>query len=173
LRRAVVSATDRWLAALLALLVAVAALGAALVWRTHQDRRDARIVQERYGAVLAAANAEATALVNLRYDRAEQTVAAVAAGATGTFRSRYATASGHVIRVLRSHRSSMEGQVVWSGVVQADATRATVIAATSGTVSNSRTGGSPVDRQYRLRLALVHQGGRWLTTDVQFVGGAS
>jgi Mce-associated membrane protein len=67
----------------------------------------------------------------------------------------------------------MEGHVVWSGVVQADATRATVIAATSGTVSNRRTGGTPVDRQYRLRLALVHEGGRWLTTDVQFVGGAS
>lgn len=164
---------NRWLAMLVVLLALVAGLGAALTWRTHADRADAATREERYGAVLAAANAEATALVNLRYDRAEQTVAAVAAGATGTFRSRYATASGHVIRVLRSHRSSMEGHVVWAGVVQADATRATVIAATSGTVSNRRTRGTPVDRQYRLRLALVHEGGRWLTTDVQFVGGAS
>jgi Mce-associated membrane protein len=173
LRRAVVSATNRWLGALLVVLVALAALGAALVWRTHQDRRDARTGQERYGAVLAAANAEATAFVNLRYDRAEQTVGAVAAGATGRFRSHYATASGHVVRVLQRHRSSMEGHVVWSGVVQIDATHATVIAATSGTVSNNRTGGNPVDRHYRLRLSLVHEGGRWLTSNVQFVGGTS
>ncbi|MDX6359013.1 MAG: Mce-associated rane protein [Nocardioidaceae bacterium] len=165
-----VSATNRWLAALLVVLVACAAVGAALAWRTHQDRRDARVSQERYGAVLAAANAEATAFVNLRYDRAEQTVGAVAAGATGGFRSHYDTASGHVVRVLRRHRSSMQGHVVWSGVVQVDASHATVIAATSGTVSNDRTGGSPVERHYRLRLSLVAEGGRWLTSNVQFVG---
>jgi Mce-associated membrane protein len=166
-----VSTTNRWLAGLLVLLVALAGLGAALVWRTHQDRRDSHVSQERYGAVLAAANAEATAFVNLRYDRAEQTVGAVAAGATGSFRSHYATASGHVIRVLQRHRSSMEGHVVWSGVVQIDPSHATVIAATSGTVTNDRTGGSPVDRHYRLRLTLVSDGGRWLTSNVQFVGG--
>jgi Mce-associated membrane protein len=168
-----VSATNRWLAGLLVLLVVLASLGATLVRRTHQDRRDARVVQERYGAVLAAATAEATAFVNLRYDRAEQTVAAVAAGATGTFRTHYTSASGHVIRVLQRHRSSMSGRVVWSGVVQLDPAHATVIAATAGTVSNDRTGGRPVDRSYRLRLSLVAVGGRWLTSNVQFVGGTS
>jgi Mce-associated membrane protein len=171
--RAVVTAANRWLAALLVVLVALAVLGAALVRRTHQERQDARVTQERYGAVLAAANAEATAFVNLRYDRAEQTVGAVAAGATGSFRDHYATASRQVIRVLRRHRSSMNGHVVWSGVVEIDATSATVIVATSGTVSNRRTGGSPVDRHFRLRLSLVARGGRWLTSDVEFVGGAS
>ncbi len=167
------STTNRWLAGLLVLLIVLASLGAALVSRTHQDRRDARVVQERYGAVLAAANAEATAFVNLRYDRAEQTVGAVAAGATGSFRRHYASASGQVIRVLQRHRSSMVGHVVWSGVVQLDPSHATVIAATTGTVSNDRTGGRPVDRSYRLRLSLVAEGGRWLTSNVQFVGGTS
>jgi Mce-associated membrane protein len=168
-----VRATDRWLAALLALLVALAVLGAALVWRTHQDRRYARVSQERYGAVLAAANAEATAFVNLRFDHAQQTVGAVAAGATGSFRRHYATSSAHVVRVLRRHRSSMNGRVVWSGVVDIDATHATVIAATSGTVSNRRTGGTPVARDFRLRLSLLQIGGHWLTSDLQFVGGSS
>jgi Mce-associated membrane protein len=162
--------THRWLVAALAALVCLAVLGAALAWRTHGDRRDARVREERYGAVLAAANAEATAFVNLRYDRAAQTVGAVAAGATGGFRTHYATSAAHVIRVLRRHRSSMSGHVVWSGVVDVDATRATVIAATSGTVSNARTNGLPVDRHFRLRLALVNEGGHWLTSNLQFVG---
>ncbi|WP_151082443.1 nuclear transport factor 2 family protein [Nocardioides cynanchi] len=167
------SVTNRWLAGLLALLVVLAVLGAALVRRTHQDRLDARVAQERYGAVLAAANAEATAFVNLRYDRAEQTVGAVAAGATGSFRAHYASASGRVVRVLQRHRSSMVGHVVWSGVVQVDPTNATVIVATAGTVANDRTGGRPVERSYRLRLSLVAEDGRWLTSNVQFVGGTS
>jgi Mce-associated membrane protein len=173
MRRAVMSTAHRWLAVLLVALLALAALGGALAWRTHQDRHDAQVRQERYGAVLAAANAEAAAFVNLRFDDAEQTVGAVADGATGSFRSHYATKAGHVIRVLKRHRSSMEGRVVWSGVVQLDGTHATVIAATTGTVSNDRTGGSPVDRDYRLRLSLLHQDGRWLTTNVQFVGGTA
>ena len=167
------SATNRWLAALLVLLVVLAVLGGALVRRTHQDRRDARAAQERYAAVLAAANAEATAFVNLRYDRAEQTVGAVAAGATGSFRADYTSASGHVIRVLQRHQSSMLGHVVWSGVVQLDPSSATVIVATTGTVANDRTGGRPVNRSYRLRLSLVARDDRWLTSNVQFVGGTS
>jgi Mce-associated membrane protein len=65
----------------------------------------------------------------------------------------------------------MSGRVIWSGVVDIDATHATVIAATSGTVSNTRTGGRPVDRHFRLRLELVNEGGRWLTSNLQFVGG--
>jgi Mce-associated membrane protein len=171
LRRAVVSATQRWLATLLAVLVCLALLGAALVWRTHGERRDAQVREERYGAVLAAANAEVTAFVNLRYDRAAQTVGAVAAGATGGFRTHYATSSAHVIRVLQRHQSSMSGRVIWSGVVDVDATHATVIAATSGTVSNTRTHGQPVDRRFRLRLDLVNEDGHWLTSNLQFVGG--
>jgi Mce-associated membrane protein len=171
LRRAVVSTANRWLATLLALLLCLALLGAALVWRAHGDRRDAQVREERYGAVLAAANAEVTAFVNLRYDRAARTVGAVAAGATGGFRTHYATSAAHVIRVLRRNQSSMSGHVVWSGVVDIDAHHATVIAATSGTVSNTRSQGRPVDRHFRLRLSLVDEDGRWLTSNLQFVGG--
>jgi Mce-associated membrane protein len=59
---------------------------------------------------------------------------------------------------------------VWSGVVDVAPDRATVIVATSGTVSNRRTGGREVPRSYRLRLTLLRQGDRWLTSDIAFVG---
>jgi len=107
---------NRWLTMLVVLLALAAGLGAALTWRTHGDRADAATRQERYGAVLAAADSEVTAFVNMRYDRAQQSVDAVAQGATGDFRDHYVRSAAHVIRILERHRSLMSGHVVWSGV---------------------------------------------------------
>lgn len=161
---------NRWLTALVVLLVLVAGLGAALAWRTHGDRADAATRQERYGAVLTAADAEVTAFVNLRYDRAAASVDAVAAGATGDFREHYDRAARDVIRALERSRSVMTGRVVWSGVSALSPDRATVIVATTGSVSNRRTQGRPEPRAFRLRVSLVRQGSRWWTSDIEFVG---
>jgi Mce-associated membrane protein len=164
-----VTTANRWLTALVVLLLLLAMLGGALVWRTHGDRADARTAQQRYGDVLAAADREVTAFVNLRYD-APQTLDAVASGATGDFRDRYLRSSPHVARVLRQHRSVSTGHVVWSGVSAVSPDRATVVAATSGTVSNDRTHGTPQRRDFRFRVTLLRVGDRWLTADLQFVG---
>ena len=160
----------RWLTALVVGLLLVALLGAALVVRTHHDRADAEVRQERYGEVLAAADREVTAFVNLRYDRAASSVAAVADGATGDFRDHYDSSAAHVVHVLQAHRSTMTGQVVWSGVAAVSPDRATVIAATTGTVANTSTHGQQEPRHFRLRVSLVRAGGHWLTTDIRFVG---
>jgi Mce-associated membrane protein len=167
-----VTTASRWLAALVVLLLLLAVLGGALVWRTHGDRADARDSQERYGDVLAAADREVTAFVNLRYDD-PSTLDAVAAGATGGFRDRYLRSSPQVARVLARHHSVSTGKVVWSGVSAVSPDRATVVAATSGTVSNDRSGGSPQQRDFRFRVSLLHVGHRWLTTDLSFVGDTS
>ena len=164
------SAANRWLAMLVVVLLLGAALGGALSWRTHGDRADAATRQERYGDVLAAANAEVTAFVNLRYDQASASVDAVASGATGDFRDHYVRSAAQVIRVLQRQRSLMTGRVVWSGVTAVSPDRATVIAATTGTVANNRTEGSARPRDFRFRVSLVRVGDRWLTSDIEFVG---
>jgi Mce-associated membrane protein len=155
---------------LVVLLVLAAGLGAALSWRTHGDRADAATQQERYGDVLEAAGTEVTAFVNMRYDRASDSVDAVAAGATGEFRGHYVRSARKVIRVLERNRSLMTGRVVWSGVVAISPDRASVIVATTGTVSNRRTDGAPQARAFRFRVSLVREDGRWLTSDIEFVG---
>jgi Mce-associated membrane protein len=165
-----VTTANRWLTMLVVLLALAAGLGAALTWRTHGDRADAATREERYGAVLAAADAEVTAFVNMRYDRASESVNAVAAGATGDFRDHYVRSAARVVRVLERNRSLMTGRVVWSGVSAVSRDRATVIVATTGTVSNRRTHGSEESRAFRFRVSLVHTGGRWLTSDIEFVG---
>jgi Mce-associated membrane protein len=166
----VVTSANRWLTMLLVVLLVLAVLGAALVWRTHGDRADAAMRQERYGDVLAAASREVTAFVNIRYDHASESVRAVAAGATGDFRARYVRSARHQIAVLKRHRSLSTGRVVWAGVAAVTPDRATVIVATTGSVSNNRTQGKKEPRDYRFRVSLVREGGRWLTANLQFVG---
>ncbi len=164
------STANRWLTMLVVLLLVAVGLGAALVWRTHGDRADAATQQQRYGAVLAAADAEVTAFVNLRYDQAAESVDAVAHGATGEFRDHYARSARKVIRVLQRNRSLMTGRVVWSGVSAVSPDRATVIVATTGTVSNRRSDGAARPRDFRFRVSLQRLDGRWLTSDIEFVG---
>ena len=137
---------------------------------TPSSRRDAdAAAQQRYGDVLASATAEAEAFVNLRYDDARAGVDRVAAGATGEFRERYTDAGDRVVAALERNRSVLAGEVLWAGVVDLDGDRATVIAATSGTVTSRRTEGVPLPRDFQLRLELVLEDGRWLTRDLRFV----
>jgi Mce-associated membrane protein len=167
-----VSTANRWLTTLVVLLLLAAGLGAALGWRTHGDRAYAATRAGRYAAVLAAADAEVTAFVNMRYDRASASVDAVASGATGDFRDHYVGSARHVIRVLQRNRSLMTGRVVWSGVTTISPDRATVIVATTGKVSNRRTDGASRPRDFRFRVSLERLSGRWLTSDIEFVGDA-
>ena len=46
---------------------------------------------------------------------------------------------------------------------------ATVLVAANSTVTNTSTGSDGQVRYYRLRLELVREDDRWLTSDVQFV----
>ena len=152
------------------LLACLCVAGGVLVWRTHQADERAQAEQERYGDVLAAATEEAEAFINIKYDDAQDSIDRVADGATGEFKKQYSSSTKGVLQVLKQEKSSMEGKVLWAGVVDADQDSATVIAATSGTVANQQTNNQPVARNFRLRLDLVREDGRWLTNDLQFVG---
>ena len=156
------------LVVVLVLLLGCAVTGVFAVM-AHRDRADAAAQQEQYGEVLAAASKEAEAFINIRYDRAQDSIDQVAAGATGKFKEQYSHSTDGVIQVLRQNKSVMDGKVVWAGVVSLDHDSATVIASTSGTVSNISTHDKPVVRNFRLQLDLVRVGGRWLTSDLQFV----
>jgi Mce-associated membrane protein len=152
------------------LLACLCVVGGVMAWRTHDSRERAQAEQERYGDVLAAATDEANAFVNIRYDDLESSVERVTDGATGSFKKQYSKLQEGVLDVLKREKSVMEGKVLWAGVVDVDQDSATVIVATSGTVANQQSNNQPVARNFRLRLDLVLENGRWLTNDLQFVG---
>jgi len=144
--------------------------GGVLVVQEHRDRDRTAVEQERYGDVLASARTEVEAFINIDYQQAQQSIDAVAAGATGDFAKQYDTATSSVIDVLKRNESVMEGQVLWAGVTTLDADSATVIVATTGTVANVSTDNMPVARYFRLKLDLQKVGGAWKTANLEFVG---
>ncbi|MBZ5738786.1 hypothetical protein [Nocardioides mangrovi] len=151
------------------LLAALCVVGGVLVVREHQDRQDAADDQARYGDVLASARAEVEAMINIDYQDAQASMDAVAAGATGDFAKQYDKKTPGVLDQLKKARSVMDGKVLWAGVEDIDADSATVIAATTGTVSNANTGDKPVARSFRIKVSLVREDGAWKTSDLEFV----
>jgi Mce-associated membrane protein len=155
----------------LALLLACGCVfGGVLAYQAHRDRDRGAAEQERYGDVMHAAEDEVEAFINIDYRKAQDSIGAVAAGATGDFKKQYDTSTDGVVEVLRRNKSVMDGTVLWAGVVNVDADSATVIAATSGTVANVSTDNKPVARSFRLKLDLVRVDGVWLTNNLEFVG---
>lgn len=145
-------------------------LGAGLVVREHRNDERAAGEQARYGDVLSAARSEVEALINIDYRNPEESMDAVAEGATGDFADQYDTKTDGVLETLKENESVMDGEVLWAGVVDLDSDSATVIAATQGTVANVSTQGKPVARGFRVKLDLVHEDGEWRTRNLEFVG---
>lgn len=160
------------------LLACACVAGGVLVVRESRDRDagSARTqlpppeVQARYGEVKRAAEATATALVNIDYRDPDQSFEAVAATATGTFLDQYQASSDSLVELVTSFESVLEGAVVVSAVDDLDADSASVLVATEGTVSNAQTGADSQVRNFRLLVKLVRQDDRWLTNDLEFVG---
>ena len=152
------------------LLACGAVFGAVLVHQEHQDRERAAAERERSGDVLAAARKEIEAFVNIDYTKAQESIDAVAEGATGDFAKQYDTSTKDVVKILTQAKSVMKGKVLWAGVVDTDSDSASVIVATSGTVANTSTNNKPVARQFRIKVDLVREGKAWKTNNVEFVG---
>lgn len=125
--------------------------------------------QERLAAVLDAASTEVEALLNTSYENLQPSFDAVLAGATGAFREQFEKSSESLVETMQQTQAVQESDVLWAGVVAADADSATVNVAASGTVANKLTESKPVARNYRLQLELVLEGDAWLTRDLQFV----
>ena len=152
------------------LLGCAVVFGGVLVQQERQDRQHASVEQARYGDVLASARKEIKAFVNIDYTNAQESIDAVAAGATGDFAKQYDTSTKDVVKILTRAKSVMKGDVVWAGIVDADKDSASVIVATSGTVANTSTQNKPVARQFRIKVDLVREKDAWKTSNVEFVG---
>ena len=157
------------LGALVVLLGVLAVVGGVFVFREHQvSSRDSRD-QERYGAVQQAAADEVSALLNIDYRTPQDTIDKVKAGATAEFAEQFDAATGGLVQLIAQAKSVMTAEVHWTGVVDVDPDSASVIVATSGTVTNTLTGEQPAARNFRIKVDLVQQDGRWLTSALDFV----
>ncbi|MFC3574516.1 hypothetical protein ACFOZ0_14790 [Streptomyces yaanensis] len=155
--------------ALLAALVAATVLTtAAAVW-LGMRLADQRAVEHRRQDVLAAARQSALNFTSLDYRHYARDSGNVLKGATGDFRKQFAAQTQELTKLVARNKSVSEGQVLEAGIVRSDEHSARVLVVADSKVTNTAVPEGQA-RTYRLQLDLVREHGRWLTSDVEFVG---
>jgi Mce-associated membrane protein len=150
-------------------LVAATALTTALaVWLGLQVH-DQRAAEQHRQEILAAARQSALNFTSLDYRHYERDSGNVLKGATGDFKKQFAAQTEQLTKLVAGNKSVSEGQILEAGIVRSDARSARVLVVADSKVTNTAVPDGEA-RTYRLQLDLVHEGGRWLTSDVEFVG---
>ncbi|MFD5740275.1 hypothetical protein ACFXJM_02750 [Streptomyces massasporeus] len=150
-------------------LVAATALTTALgVWLALQTH-DQRAAEQHRQEILAAARQSALNFTSLDYRHYDRDSRNVLKGATGDFRKQFAAQTTQLTKLVAGNKSVSEGQVLEAGIVRSDARSARVLVVADSKVTNTAVPDGEA-RTYRLQLDLVHRDGRWLTSDVEFVG---
>ena len=148
--------------ALVALLVAI-----GLVVTSRDSVDDDLTSAQR--EVAEAARVEALAFLTVDHTDMDPLIDAVLAGATGDFAEQYESQRDTLTSEAIRTEATSTGEVVALGVGDLDDDSATVLVAANSTVTNTSTGDKGQVRYYRLRLDLVREGERWLTSNMEFV----
>jgi Mce-associated membrane protein len=90
-------------------------------------------------------------------------------GSGGQLRQQFTDSTGALKKAMTTNRSATRGRVLDAAVVDADGDSARVLLVVDADVTNTSTT-TPSARHYRIQLDLARQAGRWLGTDLSFVG---
>jgi len=155
---------------LLVAAVAVVAVAALVVVSMTVPRLSAASDRDqRRTEVLEAARQQAVNFTTLDYQHLDRDLGRVLAGSTGDFRKQFRQGTEDLSQLVTANQAVSEGEVLEAGIVSEDADSARVLVVADSTVTNSEAT-DPQRRHYRLQMDLVHRGGRWLVSDLQFVG---
>lgn len=154
---------------LLVVLVAAAVALLVLVALTLPRLSDASAREERRTEILAAARQHAVNFTTLDHRKLDRDLGRVLEGATGKFRTQFEEGTADLSELVRANQAVSEGEVLEAGIVTDDPDSARVLVVADSTVTNAADP-DPQRRHYRLQLDLVREGGRWLVSDLQFVG---
>lgn len=156
--------------AIVLVALAFAALGAiAMIVVSAVGISAAEDRDERRTQILAAARQHAVNFTTLDYQHLDRDLGRVLDGATGQFREQFKSGSADLSELVTQNEAVSSGEVLEAGIVTDDADSARVLVVADSTVTNTAST-EPQKRHYRMQLDLVLQGGRWLVSDLQFVG---
>ncbi|WP_418955719.1 hypothetical protein [Streptomyces tritici] len=150
------------LAALAVVLTAASGWLGVQLYERHQDDR-------RHQEILAAARQSALNFTSLDHRHYARDSKNVLSGATGDFKKEFAAQTAQLTKIVAENKSVSEGQILDAGIVRADERSARVLVVADSKVTNVASPAG-TSRNYRLQLDLVLEDGRWLTSDVEFVG---
>ena len=157
----------RWVIGGLAVLLVglLVVIGLTVMSRESPDEELTAAQQQ----VAEVARTEALAFLTVDHADMDPLIDAVLAGATGDFAEQYASQREKLTSEAIRTEATSTAEVVALGVGDLDDDSATVLVAANSTVTNTSTGSEGQVRYYRLRLDLVREDERWLTSNVQFV----
>jgi Mce-associated membrane protein len=150
-------------------LVVATVLTTTLMLWLSMSLYDQHETQARRQDILSAARQSALNFTSLDYRHYDRDSANVLKGATGDFKKQFSAQTHDLTELVAQNRSVSEGQVLDAGIVRSDAHSARVLVVADSRVTNIAAPKGEA-RTYRLQLDLVHRDGRWLTSDVEFVG---
>lgn len=150
-------------------LVAATVLTAAVAGWCGFAVHDRHGTEQRRQDLLAAARQSALNFTSLDYRHYDRDSADVLKDATGDFKKQFTAQTAQLTKLVAENRSVSEGQVLDAGIVRSDAHSGRVLVVADSRVTNTAVPQGEA-RTYRLQLDLVYRGGRWLTSDVEFVG---
>ncbi|MEU1848631.1 hypothetical protein ABZ499_04905 [Streptomyces sp. NPDC019990] len=150
------------------LVVATVLTTAVSVWLAT-ELAGQRSAEQRRQDVLAAARQSALNFTSLDYRHYDRDSRNVLKSATGDFKEQFSAQTAQLTRLVAENKSVSEGQVLEAGIVRSDSRSARVLVVADSKVTNTAAPGGEA-RTYRLQLDLVFKDGRWLTSDVEFVG---
>ncbi|WP_254705465.1 hypothetical protein [Streptomyces vilmorinianum] len=150
------------------LAVAAAALTASTAW-LGTLLHGHHATEQRHQDILAAARQSALNFTSLDYRHYDRDSKNVLTGATGDFKKQFSAQTAELTKLVAENKSVSEGQILDAGIARADERTARVLVVADSKVNNTAAPEGTA-RTYRLQLDLVFEDGRWLTSDVEFVG---
>ncbi|MFD9206539.1 hypothetical protein ACFVZM_09660 [Streptomyces sioyaensis] len=150
------------LAGALAVLVVLSGFFGVRLYQQHGQ-------EQRNQEILAAARQSAVNFTSVDYRHYDRDSKNVLKGATGDFKEQFTAQTQELTKLVADNKSVSEGHVLEAGITKAGDTSAQVLVVADGKVTNAAAPQGQA-RNYRLQLDLVLEGGRWLTSNVEFVG---
>jgi Mce-associated membrane protein len=148
-------------------LVAVAALVGTGVLAPKISAASAR--DDRRAEVLHDARQQAINFTTLDYRHLDTDLSRVLRGSTGDFRKQFKAGVKDLTTLFTTNKVVSTGEVLDAGLVSSDSDSARVLVVADSTVVN--TASPKGDKRHsRIQLDLVRHDGRWLVSDLSFVG---
>jgi Mce-associated membrane protein len=128
---------------------------------------------DRREAILQAARQQAVNFTTLDYRHLDRDLGRVLNGSTGAFRKQFRAGTKDLTQLVTANKAVSKGEVLEAGLVSSDDDSARVLVVADSTVTNTGSP-QPDKRHYRIQMDLVRdpsvKGGRWLVSDLTFVG---
>jgi Mce-associated membrane protein len=150
------------------LVVLMLALAGLIGWQAWQLTTTYN-AGERDKAAVAAGRDFAQNLLSLNYSTVDRDIKRVVDRTTGDFKDQYTSGQATLKNSIVQTKSVNTAQILEAGLVSSDPDSAVVLVAAEGT-SKSPQNPKGVLRHYRIQVSLSLQSGKWLVSDLKFVG---